>query len=69
MNRDERIILSFLTGKEQESVDNIKRENMTLSKQEIAILTEKALKNKQWDTFSYLENNDPCIYSVRPKHE
>jgi len=62
MNRDERIILSFLTGKQEEMVDNIKRENAVLSIQEIAMFTGDILREKEMDAYHYLENNNPHAY-------
>lgn len=61
MKNDERIIKSFLTSKEQEEVDNIKKENPTLSYQELAKLSEKDEK----DVFSYLDEKQPNYYGHR----
>ena len=58
MNYSEKLVKSFLTGKDEEKVDNIKRENPTLSNQDVAKLENK----KELDTFDYLENKKPTGY-------
>ncbi len=65
MNCNEKIILSFLTGKEEEKVDNIKRENPTLSNQEMGMF----YGDKELDIFSYLENKAPHAYGRRNENE
>ena len=62
---DEKIVLSFLTAKEEAKVDNIKRENPTLSNQEIGMF----YGVKELDIFSYLENRAPHAYSRRNVNE
>ena len=65
MKQSEKIIVSFLTGKEEEKVDNIKRENPTLSNQEVGMF----YGDKELDIFSYLENKTPNAYGRRNTNE
>jgi len=61
----EKIVLSFLTGKEQEKIDNIKMENPTLSNQEVGMF----YGEKELDIYSYLENKAPHAYGRRCENE
>ena len=50
----EKIVFSFLTGKEEENLENIRRENSQLSNEELIRFADG---EKEMDVYSYLENN------------